>query len=385
MVNFLLSLLHPQVNNLLLYEVMRDFRMGGLTPVNYADFISEINSLPKIELREEKHLRAFDRFGFKDVTEDDFNTIMREVNKRIIQKSKKCWHPNASSSTCDLDNAGNIKITAAHSLQNNGILSRIAENSHVVTYDKDIAEFHAKKVSKNVASTFFGFCNTHDAIFRPIEVDSYNKTDEQNFLFAYRGFVVSAHAKYVASNLINYGAQADNDISENIRIFNDAIKRKDYSIIETEVFELPNHYPFAATASFYLDYDFEGNPIVHSDDRMEYIFISFFPIEKKSYFLLSFFKKDSSLYKNLGYQIRKRNNVKSDVSVMLAGHVENIFFNPIYFSTFIEKFEHEIEALVEETQQDLAMVNDKGESKGTVSFTSSSYLENKYGINLFGY
>lgn len=386
MANFLKSLLNPQIKNLIIYEVLRDFRKGGLNPSNYEEFIETINSLPPIHLRTAEHLKIFEKLNLHDISDNDRQPITRELQKRIIEREKRCWHPSAGETTCDVDSSGNIKITAAHSLQNNGVLSKIADNNgEVVMFDREIPEFIGKRVRKNSASTFFGFCNTHDAIFRPIEIVPHTKTIEQNFLFAYRAFIVAVHSKLVCSQFIDYGEQAKNDLIRNKEIFDKAILTSDYSIIDTQVIEIENFYPIASASSFYLDFDFLGNHIPHSEYRIEGLFVTLFPSDKSTYFLMSYFKSDKELYKNLGEQLKNRNKLKSDISVLLMGHAENTYFNPIYFDTFIKKQADNIEKLVRDTQFELQGFDENGNLKAPYSFTPNSYLSNKYEIDLFGY
>jgi len=276
MANYLNQLENPQFNHRAFFEVMRDFRKGGLNPLNFDRFMDTVNNLPPI--RTERDYQAFDVLGLVDVTRDEFPVIMREVTERITEQSKTCWHPLASSATCKIDASGNIISSAAHSIQNNGVLSQIAEDGHVFGYAVEEGEFKTKKFGKNSASIFWGFCNTHDAIFRPIETVPYVQTEEQNFLFAYRGFVVAMHKKIEVSKIVNYGEQSDNDIEENKKLFDQAVLSADYSCIETNVIELPAFYPVATSSCFYLDYDFEGSLIPHSDERMEYIFVTLLPM-----------------------------------------------------------------------------------------------------------
>ena len=94
--------------------------------------------------------------------------------RRAIEKSKKCWHPEANPGTCKIDGNWKIIVSAAHSIQNNGVLSNIAEKGHVMSYVYDKGEFDGKEIGKNLASFFWGFCITHDAIFNPIETSPYS-------------------------------------------------------------------------------------------------------------------------------------------------------------------------------------------------------------------
>ncbi|WP_316635979.1 hypothetical protein [uncultured Flavobacterium sp.] len=386
MVNFLQITEHPQINHECFFEVMRDFRKGGLTPVIYKDFIEIVKNLPSIYERKRSDYDIFNKFNLINVTEEDNSIIMKEVIKRGIERSKICWHPKASNTNCKVDKSGRIIVSAAHSLQNNGVLSKIVENGHVMSYTFDKGDFEGKELGKNHASIFWGFCNTHDAIFSPIEVTEYIKTEEQNFLYAYRGFVVSSHKKLEVSSWMNYGEQSDNDIKENKKIFDDAILANDFSVIETEIFELPLFYPIAASSSFYLDFDFEGNEIAHSEERMEDVFITLFPSGvNKTYFLLSYFKQDSHLYKNLGDQLRKRDNLKSDISMLIAAHVENVYFNPVYYKIFIEKHEDDLMKIMHEAQMDYASLDENDQIKAQISLTPNNYLTNPLKINFFGY
>lgn len=385
MINFLNQLENPQFNHRPFFEVMRDFRKGGLRPENFDEFMEMIDSLPPINSRTQKDYERFSRLGLVDITQTDFPIIMREVFKRSISSSKKCWHPLASPTTCKVDSSGNIIISAAHSIQNNGVLSQIAEDFQVVTYAVDIGEFKAKKLSKKTASIFWGFCNTHDAIFSPIETVPYTQTEEQNFLFAYRGFVVAAHKKAEIANLVDFGSQSDNDTIETKKIFDNAILARDYSCIETTIIELPTFYPIAVSSCFYIDYDFEGNLIPHSADRMEYIFVTLLPNVNKTYFILSYFKSDKHLYGRLESQLRMRNNFKSDISVLLAAHVENIYYNPKYYDTFIQSQESKLSKVSFEAQIDFARINDHDQHENITSVTPRNYLDNEYEISLFGY
>jgi hypothetical protein len=385
MINFLNQLENPQFNHVAFFEVMRDFRKGGLKPDNFIEFMQMVESLPPINERTEQDYDKFHGLGLVDVTQADFPSIMREVIKRTVEKSKKCWHPLASSATCKVDGSGNIIVSAAHSIQNNGVLSQIADGGIVVTYAIDVGEFQAKKLHKNAASIFWGFCNTHDAIFNPIEVAPYTQTKEQNFLFAYRAFIVGAHKKLEVSNLIHFGAQADNDTRQTKKIFDAAILANNFDCVETEIIELPAFYPIAVSGCFYIDFDFQGNPIPHSDDRMEYIYVTLLPSVNKTYFILSYLKNDKHLYGQLGKQLIQRNNLRSDISILLAAHVENIYYDPKYYETFIEPQEKILGEVSFEAQIDFATVDENDERKDVKSITPPNYLDNPYGVSLFGY
>ncbi len=385
MVNYLGILKNPQIKYEVFLEVMRDFNMGGISIKNYdkvIDFIKKLPIVPTLNPIQEIELK---KLNLTNISDDQKQVIINEILNRSIANSKKCWHPNANIKTCDVDNSGKLKVSAAHSIQNNGILNKIAEKGQVSTFSLNKGSFTGKVKGKKLASIFWGFCNTHDAIFKEIEITPYLKTKKQNFLFAYRAFIVAAHKKTEGSYCYNFGEQYKNDIAETKEIFDKAILNDDFDIIETEVIELTAFYPIAVSSHFYLDYDFEGNLIQHSENRMEHIYISVFPVNNKTYFLLSYLKTDEFLYGNLGRQLRARNNLKSDISMLIAGHSENVYFNPIYYKTFIQQHENSVHQLLKETQFDYTEFDNNGQPLTVTSLTPQDYLSNNYEINFFGY
>ena len=219
MVNYIDFLItHPQIHYEKFFEVLRDFRKGGLSPSLFTEFISTFKQFLSIKNRQPTDYLVFKRFNLTNISNEDFIVVITEMQKRGIEKSKVCWHPKASNATCKLDRSGNIHVSSAHSIQNNGILKKIAENGLVTFYGLVKDGLSGKEIIKNHASVFWGFCNKHDAIFKPIEIKPYTGTDEQHFLFAYRGFVVAAHNKIEDSKIFNFGEQSNNDITENKKI-----------------------------------------------------------------------------------------------------------------------------------------------------------------------
>ena len=379
-----LELIHyPQINHEFFFEILRDFRKGGLKPEIWDDFLQSVKKFEK----HEGGYELFDRFSLSEISQEDSKAMQAEFMKRSIEKSKKCWHPEASVTTCNIDNNGRIIVSAAHSVQNNGVLSKIAENGYVMTNDfKEGLITESKPIGKRLASIFWGFCNNHDAIFRPIEVEPYSGSEMQHFLFAYRAFVVSAHKKLESSFLIKPGKQAIDDIDKTKDIFDHAILNNNYGIIETYTYILPLFYPVAVSSSFYLDYDFDGNSIQHSASRMEYIFLTILPIyPNKTIVLVSFLAQDKQLYENLARQIGDRNNLKSDISILVLGHCENVYFNPRYYEAFIQRIESYFLDIIKVTQIDIALLNSDNQVHLTESITPKNYLNNPWNVGIFGY
>ena len=91
-----------------------------------------------------------------------------------------CSHPQASPANCGQ------RIIRAHTVQRRGGIAAIAENGHVIsakTGAQDLIRNHGAFVPRRVgvhsASTFMGFCGTHDnSMFQPVETHSVLLTPE---------------------------------------------------------------------------------------------------------------------------------------------------------------------------------------------------------------
>lgn len=118
-------------------------------------------------------------------------------------KHSGCFYPNCKEKT--------IK---AHSIQMNGPLKLISdkvekegkqvyflEDELKYIPDEEIIGLHQNEYRKlknrgiSEASTFRGFCDVHDKIFKKIEDVPYSGTKEQQFLFMYRAFAYLIHEK----------------------------------------------------------------------------------------------------------------------------------------------------------------------------------------------
>ena len=91
---------------------------------------------------------------------------------------KQCLHPNKDECT--------DKIVKAHAIQNNRILTKIAENGWVETLNgtSNLIFQSSQKQGRKVATTFTGFCSYHDKkLFQDIEDQPFSATQKQIFLF----------------------------------------------------------------------------------------------------------------------------------------------------------------------------------------------------------
>jgi len=404
--DFHINILLSNINKELIFGIMRDYRIGGLNPDNYDEFMRFVNKVPNIVdsyLPRSKDIddymaivepsflirtRLFliqhnlKRFNLKPVTKAEAGRIWRRITQIVKAKTKFCWHPCASNNLCTKDKRGNTKISGAHSLQRSKILRHISE-------DNKVKQFNLNNFEKNfvlpikTASTFYGFCDMHDKVFDPIERFDYTMTSKQNFLFAYRAFVHSSHIKLMFYEYYDFGIQAKNDIVKNKEIFDTSLMNSNYSRIKTDLITLDYEYPLSVAFSSDLEFDYLGNKISHSEDRMEKFFMTIFPQLGKTFVLFSYFEEDSLLYSNIFNQIKDRKQIEDDLSVLVAGHCENSFFKPSYFEKYIAPQEKVINKLIMQTQFDYVLHDGYGQKMTPITMTPNNYLNNEFNIQLF--
>src|SRR5699024_4598626 len=103
---------------------------------------------------------------------------------------KQCLHPNKDECT--------DKIVKAHAIQNNRILTKIAENGWVKTLNgtSNLIFQSSQEQGRKIATTFTGFCSYHDKkVFQAIEDQPFTATAKQIFLFTYRTMAWHYHKK----------------------------------------------------------------------------------------------------------------------------------------------------------------------------------------------
>lgn len=113
------------------------------------------------------------------------------------RKRKMCLHPNAP--------LGCSRVGRAHTLQREGVLSQIVDSTgHVLVANTPCGDERKGQVSRvgwRDASTFPGFCSTHDsALFAPIERQPFAGSPQQTFLVGYRALSHELFTKRAAAD-----------------------------------------------------------------------------------------------------------------------------------------------------------------------------------------
>lgn len=255
------------------------------------------------------------------------------------------------------------KIIKAHSIQNNGVLSKLAIDGHVLMPKMDYSSKYKVKlerVGKNEASIFTGFCKKHDnEIFQEIDDEIFSANDKQLFLLAYRSFAKEYFSKKEATHLTRklfgmYPQRSQNigliekailpqelsiqDNETDRKKFDDAFINNSFSILENKIFYINNKIGFAVSSMFELDYDLEGTEIY---DRFDYskenkppkLFVNIFPDVDCSYIIISCFRDEFGKYNPFFNQLQdKYENDKKIfykiINNMIVKYCENIVLSP---------------------------------------------------------
>ncbi len=284
-----------------------------------------------------------------------YNEMLTKKRKIAIEQAfqeaniKLCLYPD--SANCS------EHIIRAHSIQNNKILTTLADNGDLYMLKPNFFEFgdtKLQKVGRAKATTFTGFCSKHDGeIFLQIESQDYipgNK--QQEALFAFRAFAKEWHAKLVSEKFIEnqkftnseleavlMGTKlALDDINQDLLVFKDILLKGEYDKIETKIITFDQQCSFSVCSGMTLPHDFKGHKLEHftGDDWVNpaQLFINIFPQNGKTHVLLSYFKKDSRIFKFLDNQlINKSPEVQKDLlSRLIVGNCENIVFSPQFIN-----------------------------------------------------
>jgi hypothetical protein len=247
------------------------------------------------------------------------------------------------------------KAISSHSIQNNRILNRISEESHLYEIGSKLREkeiiLEFRKISKNNASTFFGFCQEHDTvIFKPIERDEYRHLPVQNYLFAFRSLALEYHKKErelrsikkvmrdFPHTMLNSDVvyryrlcQLDvRDYKKYYYLFRNGIQSENYGSIRTYQCQLDFEIQFAACSSFSIAYDLKGKRIndKHSlSNNVSLIFFNAYPVEGATNILISYFEQDELKYKSYFDQLEglSQSNLIKYLNYLIIEHTENIF------------------------------------------------------------
>ncbi len=216
----------------------------------------------------------------------NINELLNAIGQE--QARGYCVHPDAGEGTC----SGGA--TDAHTIQKEGGLRAIAEKGHVISIKKGAlgigrndGEIILVPDGIGNASTFPGFCNTHDAMFSPAEQKIVPLSREAAFLLSYRAIAYEKFLKESAlrsNELHRQEADKGQPFAEQVRIQEalyaakylmelglrdltqskdafDAAYRASYTGFNFLVVEFSAVVPVVSCGAFFPDFDLFGQPL----------------------------------------------------------------------------------------------------------------------------
>lgn len=315
--------------------------------------------------------------------------LYRNFMKNLLNQCRysECFHKDHNCSP---------KIIKAHSLQKNRILNKLSEKGEVLTFSFDISkpidnlinavesiDFKMNRSGMKVASTFRGFCQYHDnLLFKPIEEHDYEMgNQEQEFLFAYRAFAkaysdlrsgISMNKKLVemiddrtieklyqtiylgnisdelfeeVKNYIKDQLSGDllvRDIMDAMKVsFNKNLDYKRFYKTSTHTIVFPKEHYFALSSMIYLGRDINGqiiNDFSKSGLNYKPLFITIFPQNKKTYIILSWFKKDAFKFQFIKNDLMNRSDeyIQILLTNIIANKIDNFYYSPMFWEILCE-------------------------------------------------
>jgi hypothetical protein len=259
----------------------------------------------------------------------------------------------------------------AHSIQNRQTIALLEQDNHVLAWQPRFSQagpdIALRRIGRNDASTFAGFCNQHDTeLFRPLDTRALDGADrEQLFLLAYRGITYELHAimtgvvqlesLYTARvergiDSADYSSPAGQKLLEQWRLlkatwryrhsyYDEPLLRRSFDGIEHDVLDLNDQAPCLAASSF--------------------ITVTDLPVsETRTVAAFSYAKKDQgSVRAALDRILSSTGDTQTyELSKLVLSRISNVLVSPRYFERWGEEKKKKIAAAfvrTVESQQDV--------------------------------
>lgn len=301
---------------------------------------------------------------------------------KIFKKSKRkiCLYEGCSAKP--------KAIIKAHALQENRILNKLSVNGIVkmqdFTKDPYIYEIKNSKpqfyyfltdVPISSATIATCYCKKHDDIlFAKIEKNQYDLQTldkEQLFLFAYKTFSFELYTQITAKNfyslmfknvpqttknplvIYNYRNCTEKlkDLESYKSDFDQALKSRDFGVLDTVVFEIPYEIEFANYMAISPPFDIEGkniNAYERKTKRLKFIFFTSFPADGKSYILMSALKNDMQYFSEFFDKMRNAplSLIQYYMNVLIPLYSQNLIISPNLWEKWSEKAQIGVQSAV---------------------------------------
>jgi len=340
--------------------------------VNKEDFITKAKGLEMFEVAEKEGIAIYyvAVAKHKDVPSDeirlnssvDFNLSEHILEGKKFSNEGRCLHYKADD-RCD-------EIIKAHSIQNKGLLSKIARKGKVYSVSDSIGDMIKnndsiilKEIGINKFSIFKGFCKKHDnELFEPIDNNLVVTTDiKQIFLYSYRILCKEIFIQEVAlkqwenveayKNLFRDSTEQKevyNRMNYHKKIYDDVLKNKYYEDIRYISFNSNEALSIVFSSVFSPDYDFNANYL--DNENQDLLSFSSAPTKDGWSFIFSWHKSsDKSCLKFIESLIKRGerdDNLGDLLFRFLMKSCENTAFSPIFWESLELSEQNEISKVI---------------------------------------
>jgi hypothetical protein len=273
----------------------------------------------------------------------------------------------------------------AHSIQNSQTIALLEQDNHVLAWQPRFSQsgpdIALRRIGRNDASTFAGFCNRHDTeLFRPLDSKPLDGADrEQLFLLAYRGITCELHAimtgavqlQSLYTARIERGVESPDSSSPagqkaveqmllswatwryRHRYYDEPLLRQSFDGVEHDVIVLNDQAPCLAASSFITLKD------VPVDQDLAAVAINILPVsETSTVAVFSYAKQDQGIVRAaLDRILGSTGDVqKYELSKIVLSRISNVLISPRHFDRWgAEKAKKITDAFVRtvQTQQDV--------------------------------
>jgi hypothetical protein len=309
------------------------------------------------------------------------NEVLNHTGQMMKKSRMKiCLHNGCKAKTKD--------IIRAHALQENRILNKLVVDKNVIMQDftkfptifeikpgKPEPFYFLSEVPITNATVATCFCKKHDdSLFAKIEKAQYDLEtldSEQIFLFAYKTFAFELYTEIVAkrflSSMFSSVPQLTKqplsvyqyrnkelklgDLQYYKNFFDKAINEKDYTGLETILLEIPFRIQFANYMAVSPPFDIKGKKIKALDKktgRLKFVFFTSFPMDKKSFILISILREDLDVYTQYFEQIKNAppGLMQYYINVFIPLYSQNLIISPSLWDSWSEKAQYGVQFAV---------------------------------------
>ena len=287
-----------------------------------------------------------------------------QADNRLSKLTPKpqCLAPSSMKHKCQ------GKVIDSHSVSRSGSLIAISKDSHVYSIKHSMLDLEKHKgnpppklLGAKKASTFPGFCKHHDKfIFSNLEDKPFTGSRQQCFLLGYRSISRDLYAAQCATRHAAYRKTMSINLPEEIQTYinrrnhADAIKLRDLErhkekydgVLETKnweectgiLVEFEGTFPIQCSAAYSPSQDINNIEIQKLGDTSitpEIVTINSFSANRKSCFLLSWLKSNSSAPEKLANSIMSldKERIPGVIGSYLLLISENCHMSPDWYDS----------------------------------------------------